>query len=120
MEKKLNMCSVTGGDKLEIPNGVEMVAPKVMGLCDGLREVVIPGSVRYIGGISFESCKSLRHVEFSGPGLAGIGNGAFRECSLLEEIVIPEGCVSIGKEAFVNRLKLKRVVLPSTLRYMGS
>jgi len=47
------------------------------------------------------------------------GDGAFRG-SGLEEIRIPEGTLSIGREAFASCENLKQVVIPDSVKDFGS
>lgn len=44
-----------------------------------------------------------------------IGEGAFVDCSNLEEIIIPEGVTTIGEQTFIECESLATVKLPSTL-----
>lgn len=48
-----------------------------------------------------------------------IGESAFKDCELLEEIVIPEGVTQIGEYAFAY-CDLKSVVLPQSITSIGS
>ncbi len=49
-----------------------------------------------------------------------IGDDAFRNCSKLTSITIPEGVTSIGRYAFYNCSGLTSITLPSTLTSIGS
>ena len=53
------------------------------------------------------------------PGLVTIGNSAFSENGLEGEIVIPEGCLDIGADAFAGSNATK-LVLPSKLEIINS
>ena len=44
-----------------------------------------------------------------------MGQWAFRDCSQLEEIVIPEGVSSIENQAFLDCTRLSKVYLPKSL-----
>ena len=44
-----------------------------------------------------------------------IDDGAFSECSTLEEVVIPNGVTRIGAFSFCGCISLRRIVLPSSL-----
>lgn len=54
------------------------------------------------------------------PAVNGTGNGAFRGCTALETIEIPEGVTSIGQSGFYGCSALSRIVLPSTLTSTGN
>lgn len=49
----------------------------------------------------------------------GIANGAFRDCTSLKSIVLPEGLDSIGGEAFKGCTNLITITLPSSLVRIG-
>ena len=56
----------------------------------------------------------MKKVEFS-PNIRKIGKGAFRNCTLLQEVVFPKGCdnVEIDPEAFSGCDALKAIKIPS-------
>ncbi|MBD5228668.1 MAG: leucine-rich repeat protein [Bacteroidales bacterium] len=58
----------------------------------GLREVVLPASLREIDNNAFQISPSLKNVVFN-DGLEYIGERAFEKCTALEEVIIP-GTVS--------------------------
>ena len=76
----------------------------------GIRQLVIPSSVRNIEFKVFESCKCLRRITFAGAGLETIAHEAFAE-SGLEAFVAPATLRRIGDHAFVLCKRLKHVDL---------
>ncbi len=48
-----------------------------------------------------------------------ISDGAFKGWTTIKELVIPEGVESIGKKVFYDCFALQKVVLPSTITYIG-
>jgi hypothetical protein len=44
---------------------------------------------------------------------------AFRECSNLKSIIIPEGVSEIEKQTFLFCIRLENVILPNSLRKIG-
>ena len=52
-------------------------------------------------------------------GTTTIGEWAFSDNDVLEEVILPEGVVMIGAGAFEGRYNLKRVVLPDSLLIIG-
>ena len=52
--------------------------------------------------------------------VTAIDENAFRSCSELTLVIIPEGITSIGRMAFAYCTALDSIVLPSTLTYIGS
>ena len=51
--------------------------------------------------------------------LETIGEGAFKECSLLSSVDVPEGTKKIGKEAFYMCESIKNVSFPDSLKSIG-
>ena len=49
-----------------------------------------------------------------------IGEGAFRDCTNLHEVVIPEGVTKIENNAFWSCTALSRIVLPSSVTSIGN
>ena len=61
---------------------------------------------------------------FYGQKIVSIGDYAFsssraKSCGEIERVIIPEGVVRIGREAFFGCNKLREIVLPSTLESIG-
>lgn len=52
--------------------------------------------------------------------VVGIGKGAYKACQSVEKIVIAEGIIYIDNSAFAKCPILKEVILPSTLKRIGS
>ena len=51
--------------------------------------------------------------------MTSIGEGAFRSCTTLKSIVLPEGVTTIEKDAFFDCSKLSTVTLPASLTAIG-
>ena len=58
-------------------------------------------------------------AELEGLPVTKIGEGAFRNCTDLTEIIIPEGVTEIGCEAFTGCYGLDSITFPTTLSYVG-
>ncbi len=91
-------------------------------------DIIIPSSVEYennvytvtsIGGDAFRDCTTLTSVVIP-EGVVSIGNSAFYECTALTSVVIPEGLTSIGSHAFNNCSDLTSVVIPESVNSIGS
>ncbi len=66
-----------------------------------------------------EGCVRLPS-SLDGTPVAGISQRAFRRCSHLKEVVLPEGYESIGSEAFHGCETLESVIMPKTVRTVGA
>ena len=91
--------------------------------CDNLTTVVLPGSLTTIGGSNvgaFESCDRLTTVNFDQlTSLQTIGNSAFKECSALTGLTLPDTLTTIGDNAFADCAGITHVNIPNSLTSMG-
>ncbi len=77
-----------------------------------ITSVVIPITVESIGVEAFSHCTYLENIELPS-GLKTIGREAFRQCSLTD-VVIPNNVKEIGRGAF-NETDIVRLTLPDTV-----
>lgn len=76
----------------------------VLAKCEGsIRTAHIPNGIKEIGDGAF------RYIEEKNRGLP----------CYLEEVIIPEGVVRIGNEAFLSQSRMRSVVIPSSVKYIG-
>lgn len=70
--------------------------------CDGLKSLILPEGVTFIGGDAFRGCANLTSVEIPSS-VTSIGSGAFNYCNNLDVVIdnVPEN-VSVAKSAFSN------------------
>jgi len=105
----------------------------------GIVSIVLPDSLTKVADYAFEGCKKLKIVTTYSDALARnngasaatiddildnvkeegfFGNGAFSDCENLEELLIPEGVITIGTACVQNGTNLKRVVMPNSVKYI--
>ncbi len=58
-------------------------------------------------------------AKFKGKCVTSIGNEAFRGCSKLTSITIPDGLTNIGEYAFYNCSKLTSITIPDSVKSIG-
>lgn len=88
-----------------------------------IAEVVIPSkingkTVTAIGESAFSDFYSLTSVTLPNT-LRSIGDDAFSWCSMLDNVVVPEGVTSIGMSAFYSCSSLEKITLPNSLKTIG-
>ena len=92
-----------------------------------LRRVKMPDTMLYIQDNAFDDCQRLRSVEtYRSDNRSNdedtpreIGESAFRFCTSLERIDIPERIEYVGDFAFSDCTDLKEIVLPATVNEIG-
>lgn len=126
----LTLYAVWIEDPLEYEFDASSYSWIVKGFKDGVgdeykRDVVI-SALRYdgnpvmsIGDSAFRLCTNIKSVSIP-DGLENIGDFAFYSCSNLESIVIPNGVRSIGKTAFYGCNLLEEIVIPASVTSIGN
>ena len=69
--------------------GLLEIGDSAFSLCDELERVNIPPTVKIIGDCAFLCCPKLVKVNFQGEALEKIKYGAFRGCSKLAQVDLP-------------------------------
>ena len=83
-------------------------------LIAGCQNTVIPDSVTSIGDSAFRRCSSLTRIT-----IPNSSNYAFYGCSGLTEITIPDSVTSIGRSAFSSCTGLTRITIPDSVISIG-
>lgn len=116
--------------KIRIPSSVTVIEANPFIGCEELTEFEVDKeqeNFAAINGALFEkSSRSLIACPggFSGTfevpeGILSIGDSAFEECALLEEVLIPNTVTSIGKGAFSSCAALASVTIPESVATLG-
>ncbi|MBO5716729.1 MAG: leucine-rich repeat domain-containing protein [Alistipes sp.] len=124
---------------ITIPKSVTSIGISAFKGCSSLTSITIPNSVTSIGNDAFEGCSSLPvidNIRYADtylvkavdkslttysikPGTRFIGSYAFRSCSNLKSITIPESVISIGDYAFYDCSSLKSITIPNSVTSIG-
>ncbi len=75
-------------------------------------------TVTSIGNRAFKSCSNMESVTIP-EGVTSIGESAFYGCSSLTSVTIPEGVTSIGESAFAGCTSLTSVTIPEGVTSIG-
>lgn len=117
------LIAVIGAEgKFVIPDGVTKIEgdyhKRVFFGCEGLKEVVIPKSVKEIGTWAFKDCTGLTSIEIP-TSVESIGTGAFSGCTGLTNIKIPVSVSQIGIRSFEGCTGLQSVEVPDSVEVIG-
>ena len=131
---KINYVKDTYGHMYALKNGFTDEACLLTNeLDDGTLEItkyvgnsatyVIPGEidgkkVTKIGDSAFKGCTELTSITIP-DGVTDIGNNAFSGCTSLETVTIPASVTYVGNSAFYGCTSLKSVTIPESVTYIG-
>lgn len=99
---------------IEIKHGTTRIVGGAFHGMNGLKSIVIPNTVKYIGNRVFECCSSLTSIDIPNS-VIEIGDMAFADCSSLISINIPNSVNKIGAGAFYGCSSLKSVILSENI-----
>ena len=130
---------IVGCQNTTIPNSVTSIGSNAFSGCRSLTSVTIPNSVTSIGREAFSGCTSLPVVDnlryadtylveavdktrssYSiKTGTKWIGYEAFRNCSIMTSVTIPNSVTSIGYNAFSGCSSLTSVAIGNSVTSIG-
>ena len=90
--------------KIELPDSLTEIGNACL-YGTGIREIVIPGTVKTIPDEAFTNCFYLERIRIM-PGIERIGYMAFGRCLRLKELDIPSGVYFIDMDAFTATKEL--------------
>ncbi len=113
-DKTKLVCWPLGKTPITIPSSVTSIGSYAFYNNLNLKKLEIPKQITYIGQYAFAYCRNLESIDFSNAeNLKTIGSYAFRDCSMLTEITIPNSVNTISTCAFQNCSALKSVSIGS-------
>ena len=127
-------------EELELPEGITEVPEFMCECCRKLKKLVLPSTIKEIKGGAFNCCTQLEEINLPG-NIEFIEDGCFRYteslkyvklpsqieyisselfyCSGIETIDIHEQITEIGHWAFWGCARLKRLIIPKTVKCIG-
>ena len=106
--------------KVTIPDSIKSIGNRFFSVLDGLEELTIPASVKYLAAeeslpvsYAFYEMESLKSITFLGDVKS---LGGFENCKQLETVVVNGAVEEIYMDAFKNCESLKEFTIPETVR----
>lgn len=118
--------------KLQFDGVITKIGSYAFHNCEGLTSLTLPNSVTEVGYFAFSNCNTLskpicnrtifarlpenyRSAYTISAGIKEIASAAFRNCSNLPSITIPQSVTKIGESAFAYCTKLTTITIPSSV-----
>lgn len=102
-----------------LPDSLKSIGGNCFYGCSSLKTIRIPGSVTAIWKAAFSGC-SLERVEFDNVGrIITFGDKVFYGCSSLKSIDLPNQMTAIGNSFFEGCSSLMSVTVPNTVKSIG-
>lgn len=125
--KNIEAGALTGCTNLvsvNIPPKIELLQWRIFEGCKSLKSISIPKEVKTIEDYAFAECTGLEEVKFEcmcsdnnpSEGIIRIGMNAFRNCSALKSIDLPESVKFIGNQAFRGCSSLSELTIPKNVK----
>ena len=103
--------------ELTVPSGITKLSSNYM-LIKGITAVNVPGSVKEIGEQALAS-ENLKKVTL-GNGIEKIGNYAFRWCTQITSLQIPNTVKHLGEACFMHCTALEELKIPNSVESLGA
>lgn len=118
----------TGLTSVTIGDNVTAIGKKAFFNCSSLTAMNITAAVASIGDYAFAGCSGLVSVSMNNDDPLEIGNGAFMECTTLNNVKWESyerldgkgGLTTLGTNAFTRCSSLAGIMLPGNLRFLGT
>ena len=96
-EYTFNNC--TSLTSIDLPDGLESIGNRAFYYCKSLTSIILPDKVTSIGEYAFNYCTSLTTVTCQATEVPDLGVDAFKNCSKLDNIYVPDEAVTDYQEA---------------------
>ena len=109
----------SGCNSLPVVDGIRYADTYLLSVVDKSKETyLIKNGTRWIANEAFRGCSSLISLTIP-DGITSIGGNAFRDCSSITSLVLPDGVTSIDDYTFYNCSSLTSLVLPDGIISIG-
>ena len=97
-----------------LPERVTEIGEGAFSGVEGLKEVIVPGTVKVIQQNAFSYNTEIEKVTIE-DGVLSIGVNAFRGCTSLKEVIMPDSVIEIGQKAFSVCTNIATVQLSNSI-----
>ncbi len=104
---------------IKVKEGVTALPNNAFRSANKLESVVLPTTLKTIGGYSFYECTALKSITIPDD-TESIGECAFKDCSAMTKVVMNDSLKTIGSSAFEGCSVLASIEVPDTVTSMGS
>lgn len=104
-------------EQIEIPDSVNFMGEDVFGGCSNLKRIKLSNQLEEIGGNCFYDCKKLESIHIPDD-VKYIGAGAFIRCTSLKTVKLPKSLRYIGANAFY-KANIQEITIPSKVTNIG-
>lgn len=105
-------------DNVDLPDTIEKIDDFAF-YCTLISKLKLPKNIKSIESYSFAFCYRLFSVDFNDSDLISIGNYAFSDCRLLNQVNLSNKVEMIGANAFQNCSKFTEFYLPASVETIG-
>ena len=104
---------------VSIPNNVKYIGSHSFDDCQNIKDVTIGNGLVTIGDYAFHQDSGITSVTFAAESsLKSLNQEAFKECSSLTSIILPDSLEQIGQSCFADCTSLVTVSLSSNIKYI--
>lgn len=105
---------------VSIPDTVTEICDNAFISCRALTYITIGSGVESIGANAFYGCETIAQIDFADDAkLAEIGEEAFRKCTSIEKVELPQSVTDLGDRVFYECSNLSSVELSDALMHVG-
>ena len=114
LSANVNLGLQTTDGVVTLPERVTEIGQGAFSGVEGLKEIIIPGTVKVIQDDAFSYNTEIEKVTMQ-YGVESIGKNAFSSCNSLKEVIIPDSVLEMGGNAFAYCSNLEKVQLSNNI-----